>query len=223
MREYVDRRKNLKRFKKEIFYLLKSVWFMSFWDDWFEKFWGRRGSLFFPDIERMMKEMEREMSETFKEMENLIPRDMVRVRRLPDGSVKREYGPFVYGYSVKIGPDGKPIVREFGNMKPGMGARREPISLQEQREPLVDIIDEDDEVKVLTELPGVEKKDIQLYATDRTLTINVDTPDRKYHKELDFPAEVEASTARSTYRNGVLETTIKKKKDRGRGTHIKIE
>ncbi|MFQ6077367.1 MAG: archaeal heat shock protein Hsp20 [Candidatus Bathyarchaeia archaeon] len=171
----------------------------------------------------MMEEMEREMAEAFREMENLIPRDMVRVRRLPDGSVKREYGPFVYGYSVKIGPDGKPIIREFGNMKPGLGAGREPISLQERREPLVDVIDDDDEVKVLAELPGVEKKDIKLYATDRSLTINVDTPDRKYHKKLDFPAEVEASTARSTYRNGVLETTIKKKKDRGRGTQIKIE
>jgi HSP20 family protein len=195
---------------------------MSFWDDWFEKFWGRRGSFFFPPIERMTEEIEREMAEAFKEMESLIPRDMVRVRRLPDGSVKREYGPFVYGYSVKIGPDGKPIVREFGNMRPGSGAGREPIRLQERRKPLVDVIEEDDEVKVVAELPGVEKKDIQLYAKERTLTINVDTPDRKYHKKLDFPSEVDASTARSTYRNGVLETTIKKKKDGGKGAQIKI-
>jgi HSP20 family protein len=196
---------------------------MSFWDDWFEKFWGRRGSLFFPDIERMIRDMEREMGEAFKEMENIIPRDMVRVRRLPDGSVKREYGPFVYGYSVKICPDGKPIIREFGNMKPGLGAGREPISMQERREPLVDVIEEDDDVKVVAELPGVEKNDIRLHVTDQTLTISVNISDRKYHKKLDLPVEVETSTARSTYRNGVLETVIKKKKDRGIGTQIKIE
>jgi HSP20 family protein len=28
----------------------------------------------------------------------------------------REIGPLVYGYSATIGPDGKPNVREFGNV-----------------------------------------------------------------------------------------------------------
>ena len=115
----------------------------SFWDDWFKRFRERRG-LFFPEIDRMIEEMEREMAETFRDMESRMPSDMVRVRRLPDGSVRREYGPFVYGYSVKIGPDGKPVVREFGNIKPGIpGEGRPPLNLQEQREPLVDIIEED--------------------------------------------------------------------------------
>lgn len=59
------------------------------------------------------------MIKAFKDKGNMIPRDIVRLRRLTDGSVKREYGPFVYGYSVKIGLDGKPIIREFGNIKPG--------------------------------------------------------------------------------------------------------
>ena len=163
------------------------------------------------------------MAEAFKEMENLIPRDMVRDRRLPDGSVKREYGPFVYGYSVKIGPDCKPIIREFGNMKPGLGVGRDPINLQERREPLVDIIEEEDEIKVVAELPGVEKKDIKLYATDQTLTIDVETPEKKYHKKLDLPTEIDTSTSSSSYRNGILETTIKKKKVKEKGTKIDIE
>ncbi|MFQ6053909.1 MAG: archaeal heat shock protein Hsp20 [Candidatus Bathyarchaeia archaeon] len=193
----------------------------TFWDDWFEKFWRRRGSFFFPDIERMIEEMEKEMADAFKNLEEIVPREMIRERRLPDGSIRREYGPFVYGYSVKIGPDGRPIIREFGNIKPGPG--RHPLNLQDQREPLVDIIEEDETVKVIAELPGVEKKDIQLYATNRTLTIHVDTPTRKYHKRLELPAEIDESTARSTYRNGVLETTLKKKKTRGEGAPIKIE
>jgi HSP20 family protein len=195
----------------------------SYWDDWFKRFRERRG-FFFPEIDRMMEDMEKFMSDAFKEMEDTVPRDMVRVRRLPDGSVKREYGPFVYGYSVKIGPDGRPIIREFGNIKPGLGGEgQSPLNLQEQREPLVDIVEEDESVKIIAELPGVAKDDIRLYATERTLTIDVDTPDRKYRKELELPVEVDETSARSTYRNGVLETELAKRKPKGKGAQIKIE
>jgi len=195
---------------------------MSFWDEWFKRF-GRRGP-FFADIERMMEEIENEIARSLKDMEEMMPEEMMRERRLPDGSIRREYGPFVYGYSVKIGPDGKPIIREFGNLKPGVSREgRPPLGLQERREPLVDVIEDDDTVKVLAELPGVEKDDIQLFATERSLTINVDKPDRKYYKELEFPTEVDEASARSTYMNGVLETVFKKKERRGRGTKIKIE
>ncbi|MCW4036115.1 MAG: Hsp20/alpha crystallin family protein [Candidatus Bathyarchaeota archaeon] len=195
----------------------------SFWDDWFKRFRERRG-FFFPDIDKMMEEMEKQMADTFRDMENLMPRDMVRVRRLPDGSVRREYGPFVYGYSVKIGPDGKPIIREFGNLRPGLGGEGQPpLNLRDQREPLVDVIDENENIRVVAELPGVSKDDITLYVTERSVTIEVDTPERRYYKELGLPVEVDESSATSTYKNGVLETVLVKRKPRGRGTPIKIE
>jgi HSP20 family protein len=195
----------------------------SFWDEWIKRFGESRG-FFFPDMNKMMEEMEREMAKTFKEMNNLIPRDMVRIWRKPDGSVRREYGPFVYGYSIKIGPDGKPLIREFGNIKPG--PRREgkpPLNLQDSREPLIDIIEEADEVKVIAEIPGIEKKDIRLLATEKTLTINVKTPERKYYKELQLPVEVDESTAKSSYKNGVLKTIFKKKKKQEKSTTIEIK
>lgn len=77
-------------------------------------------------------------------------------------------------------------------------------------------------MKVIAELPGVDKKDIHLLATERTMTIDVNTPELKYHKELELPVEVEESSARSTYRNGVLETVFRKKYRR-RGRQIDIE
>ncbi len=195
---------------------------MSFWDEWFKRF-GRRSSIF-GDIDRMIEEMEKEMAEAFKDMENTMPEDMYRERRLPDGSVRREYGPFVYGYSVKIGPDGKPIIREFGNMKPGLtGEGGAPLNLTERREPLVDVIEDGDTVKVVAELPGVEKRDIRLKATDHSLTINVDNPTRKYYKELEFPEEVDEKTAKSNYTNGVLEIMFRKKRRDDAGTEIRIE
>ena len=196
---------------------------MSAWDEWFKRFRERKG-FFFPEIDKMIEEMEREMADSFRDMENQMPRDMIRARRLPDGSIRREYGPFVYGYSVKIGPDGKPTVREFGNMKPGSrGEEGLPLNLQDQREPLVDVIDEEDQIIVLAELPGVDKEEIQLYVDEHMLTIKVDTPERRYHKELALPGEIDASSSKSTYRNGVLETVLKKKKRRDAGTRINIE
>jgi HSP20 family protein len=194
---------------------------MDSWDEWFKRF-GRR-SPFFGDLERIIEEMEREMAEAFKEMENM-PRGMSRETRLPDGSKRRVYGPFVYGYSVKIGPDGKPVIREFGNMKPRLAGGGSPVSLSERREPLVDTIEDGDSVKVLAELPGVEKKDIKLLSTSSKLTINVDNPERNYFKEVEFPFEIDASSARSQYRNGVLEVSFKKKNiGDEEGTQLSIE
>ena len=105
--------------------------------------------------------MEKEMSDFFKEIEGEIPDDLSTERKLPDGSVKKEYGPFVYGYSVKVGSDGKPVVREFGNMKPGTSIgedKKKPLNLQEAREPLVDVIQEQEQVKVIAELPALKRR-----------------------------------------------------------------
>ena len=96
--------------------------------DWFNRFFGSssragsRGGFFgFPDIFRgfdeMRREMEREFEDTFKDIETKAPKDLVREYETPGGGKVKEFGPFVYGYSMTIGPDGKPKVREFGNAK----------------------------------------------------------------------------------------------------------
>jgi len=179
----------------------------------------------FSEIDKMFMEMEREMEKMMKELERGIPRSLVREKVTPDGARVREYGPFIWGYTMTIGPDGKPIIREFGNIRPElMGAPPKPtLNVQEYREPLVDVVETDDEVKVVAELPGVEKDQIQLYATERTLTISVDTPERKYYKELELPAEVDPSTAKSKYRNGILEVVLKKAPKKPKGVRLKVE
>ena len=45
-----------------------------------------------------------------------MSKNLIRERSFDDGSVVREMGPIVYGYSFKIGEDGKPVVRKFGNL-----------------------------------------------------------------------------------------------------------
>jgi HSP20 family protein len=169
----------------------------------------------------MFHDMEKMMEEEFKTFSSHVPRDYVRERKLPDGSTVRELGPFVYGYSMKIGPDGKPEVREFGNVKPGRAGPQ----VKEEREPLVDIIETNGEVHILVELPGVEKKDIKLHGTEDVLSISVDTPQRKYSKEVALPAKVKVKEAKTQYKNGVLEITLPKTREekKPKGEAINIE
>jgi HSP20 family protein len=172
----------------------------------------------FGDMDEIVRDMEEMMNREFKEFTTRLPKDLVRERKLPDGSTAKELGPFVYGYSMTIGPDGKPQIREFGNIKPSQGfepfgVRRPRLDVKEEREPLVDVISTDNEVKVVVELPGVEKEDVKLYGTERVLTISVDTPQRKYHKDIDLSALVDPKTAKAAYKNGVLEITLTKKKE----------
>jgi HSP20 family protein len=176
--------------------------------DWFKRrrrypFFGDWG---FEDIDKIFKEMEKMMEEEVKTFTSRVPKDYVKERKLPDGTTVRELGPFVYGYSMKIGPDGKPEIREFGNVKP---SRLGP-EVKEEREPLVDIIETNGEVHVVVELPGVEKSDIKLHGTEDMLTMSVDTAQRKYYKEVKLPAKVNVKEAKTQYKNGVLEVTLRK-------------
>ncbi len=189
--------------------------------DWFKR---RRTPFFrgwgFEDIDKIFGEMEKMMEEEFKTFTSRVPKDYVKERKLPDGTTVREWGPFVYGYSMKIGPDGKPEIREFGNVKPSrLGPR-----VKEEREPLVDIIETDGEVHVVAELPGVEKSDIKLHGTEDTLTISVDTPQHKYYKEVTLPTTVDVKDAKTQYKNGVLEVTLPKiqKEKKTKGEPISI-
>jgi HSP20 family protein len=175
----------------------------------------------FEDVDRMFEDIEKMMEKEFEDFTSRVPKDYVRERKLPDGSTAREWGPFVYGYSVKIGPDGKPEVREFGNVKPGLKGPQ----VKEEREPLVDIVETDGEVQVVAELPGVDKKDIKLTATEEELTISVDAPERKYFKRVTFPVKVRVREARTQYKNGVLEVALPKaEQDKSpKGEPLKID
>ena len=96
---------------------------------------------FFGDIDDMFREMEKMMDEELKNFTEKVPKEYVKERKLPDGSTVKELGPFVYGYSMKIGPDGKPEIQEFGNIKKGL---KGPPQVKEEREPLVDIVETED-------------------------------------------------------------------------------
>jgi HSP20 family protein len=127
----------------------------------------------------------------------------------------KSFGPHVYGFSISVDGDGRPKIREFGNVQKGLYGPK----IREQSEPLVDVLNEEKEVVIVAELPGVEKEDISLYAFKDGLTISVDTPQRKYQKELTLPEEVDPKSVKTSYKNGVLAVRFKKK---GKGEKIRI-
>ncbi len=178
-------------------------------DDFPEWFRKRRTSKdpFFGNIDDMFHEMEKMMDEELKNFTQKVPKEYIKERKLPDGKTVKELGPFVYGYSMKIGSDGKPEIQEFGNIKKGLKGTPQ---VKEEREPLVDIVEANDDVHVVAELPGVEKTDIKLHGTEGSLEIAVDSPQYKYYKEIELPVKVKVKEASSSYKNGVLEVVLPK-------------
>jgi HSP20 family protein len=179
----------------------------------------------FGDVEDMFSEMDNLMSSRLRELSEKAPEDLIRERTLPGGGKVKEWGPFVYGYSMTVGPEGKPQIQEFGNIKPETWMGKPRLDVKEKREPLTDVINTDGEVKVIVELPGVAKKDIKLRGTRTTLTVAVDTEQRKYYKKLNLPVEVDPKTAQSKFVNGILEASIKKliKEEESEGEELEIE
>jgi len=169
--------------------------------------WRRRRRLFdeFFSQDFFSDDIFRQMEENMARIFNEIMKPMDEPRSI------------VYGFTLKNGSDGRPQIEEFGNI-PRKGA-----SFMGEREPLVDVIEGDDEIKVIAELPGVDKKDIDLDADANQLTIDVDNKDRKYHKEVSLPAEVEYDNVKAAYKNGILEVTMKRAQKRKTKKKIIVE
>ena len=103
--------------------------------------------------------------------------------------------------------------------------------------PSVDVIDRDEEVLIRAELPGVDKKDLDVSMTDNSVTIKGSTSTEKEEERGDYfrrevsrgefsrtvslPAEVDGVKAKASFKNGLLELTIPKTKKTKRHT-IKV-
>lgn len=123
-----------------------------------------------------------------------------------------------YGYTMWQGPDGVRHVKEFGNS----GSRLNAIGGPEAKEPFTDVSEENDLVRVVAEIPGVEKHDISLSGTSNVLSIKVDTPGREFEKDLALPCDVDVDSAKAEYNNGLLEVTLNKVRPSDKGKTITI-
>ena len=162
------------------------------------------------DFNKRDKEFERMIHDLEKMMREQL-RDISKNRMEPGSS-------YIHGFNIDVDNKGNAKVREFGNY-PKKKSFRKRIS---EKEPEPDIIEGDKEVSVTTQLPGLDKEDIDIKVIDKNLNINVNIPKKNYRKKIPLPSEVKPDTTKATYKNGILDVTIEKKK-KNRGYKANIE
>src|SRR5579864_9447437 len=110
--------------------------------------------------------------------------------------------PVVAGMAMGLGPEGKPTIQFFGDNLVGPDGFRAPIYEQ--------ILDQKEgNLKLLVELPGVEKEDVQISALEDRLSLEATRGDRKYRMELTLQNPIDPESGTASYTNGVLEVVFK--------------
>ncbi len=145
-------------------------------DDWWEE----------DPFEKMFKEMIKQFQKMFKEFDKLEPGK-----------------PIVKGFSLTIGPDGKPIFREIGG---------EPSIKPEKKKTEAEIIDEGDKYLVVIDLPGIDKESIKLDVIDGKLIIKATGKNKRYIEAFALPKDASNEILSYNYNNGILTVEINKKK-----------
>ena len=165
-------------------------------------------TMFFDDeFDRLFKRM----SSSFFNIDDLLE----EAKNAGTGS-----GPFYYGYTMTVGPDGKPVVKEYGNVKPGL------LPTAERREPLVDVIVDDKEkvVKLVAEMPGVEKQDVKIIVEENTVNIDAENGEKKYHAKVPIKHKVDKDSAKANYKNGILELVFKQAEpEKPKGKSVEVQ
>jgi HSP20 family protein len=96
----------------------------------------------------------------------------------------------------------------------------------EGKMPRVDVIDREDEILVRAEVPGVDKKDLEVSLTDNAVTIKGSTRHEEKEEKGDFyrseisrgsfsrtvalPGEVDGDKAKASFKDGVVEIAMPK-------------
>lgn len=138
----------------------------------------------------------------------------------PFGGQVQTYGPYYYGYEMTVGPDGKPRVKEWGNAKPTTALTESGV-----REPYVDetINEKEHLLKLVTEMPGIEKSDISVNIAENTVSISASRGERKYSTKIPLKYKVDENSAKAKYTNGILELTLNLAKEKPKGKVVSVE
>ena len=180
------------------------------WDAW-RKRHGSEFPAFFAEFEK-----------EFARMQGMV--DKIMQDAMKHAASPQRGEPFVYGFSMRVGPDGVPKLQHFGitiGPKP-VSSTPDAHALTQGREPLSDVQETEKEIAVTIELPGVEKKDVQLHVAEDAVTVKVEKG-RRYAARLRLPAKVLPSTAKATFKNGILDLTLQKKEAADPGHRVSIE
>ena len=156
------------------------------------------------DNRKTLRDVLDELEDYFEGLEGEIQE---AVRKSLDSGVSGK--PFIAGFSFSLGPEGKPSVQLFGNNQVGNGARS-PINEQ-----VVD--DKNGTLRLLLEMPGVERDDITVESTEETAVVTAENSGRKYRAEISLKAPVKSDSGKAEYKNGILEISFSLKDKANKG------
>ena len=74
------------------------------------------------------------------------------------------------------------------------------------------MVEEKDFVRVIAELPGVYKENVKIKIDEDILNLSAEKGERKYAKEVLLPFPVKEDPAEFSFKNGILELKLGKKK-----------
>ena len=179
--------------------------------------------IMFPHFDANNKAFQKMFYEILKNM-NVDP-EMIRNMDPKELQNMFKNNPYVFGMNMRISPDGKPIMDSFGSTQT---KNRNSEEFKNERDPMVDIYEEDGNIVVVCEVPGVTKSQIELKASPNELEILAEAPEkglrhRKYHKIVALPAEINPDVAKARYMNGILEVRLEKIEQKSSKKKINIE
>ena len=140
------------------------------------------------ELDRYFDEFERSMEEAVRSSVNMGQKAFSK--------------PVVTGMAMGFGPEGKPRIQFFGDNPVGPDGYRAPIYEQ--------VVDEKEgNLRLLVELPGVEKEDLQISALEERVTLEAAKGERLYRSEIPLQREIDPDSGEATYKNGLLEVVFK--------------
>jgi len=106
-----------------------------------------------------------------------------------------------YGFTLKTGLPGKKLTSAGGTVQTGT---QQDIPFK-NNEPVIDVFDEGNFVRVVVEIPAVSDEDIVLHIKENVLYLTVWSKDDPFNKSIPLPHRVKPDTIRKSIRNGILE------------------
>ena len=153
-----------------------------------------------------------EDDDVFAEFERLFEdiRQRMDLMRAQSG-LTPESMPLSYSYRVVIDQDGQRKVTE----------RYDDRTVQnkvaaDNDGPLIDVLEQEEKVRVIMHVPGASREDVDLECKDRSLMVKVENASCSMMREVPLPCTVVPSSAIAECRNGVLEVCLLKDPGRRR-------
>jgi len=83
--------------------------------------------------------------------------------------------------------------------------------------------DREKDIVFTIDMPGVEKKDIDITVLEHSIIVKSESNGRKYNYARKFKPSVDENSASATFKNGVLDISIKKIASKEIGKQVKIK